>query len=236
VTAPGASAGPDAPTGAGPRRVWLRLGLLVAVLGAGYWAARALGLGHRLEPAALRRALRGAGVWSVPLFFAAFTVGELLYVPGLVFVGVAVYVYGPSLGALVALGGALCSVTVAFLLVRAIGGDALRAFRRPLLRRALRSLEARPIFTMFWLRSVFFMAPVLNYALALSGVGFRDYVLASGLGLVVPILGSAWALHWLLAQELSTLLTPAAVGAGVLLALAAAIWTLRRRGRRAATT
>ena len=44
--------------------------------------------------------------------------------------------------------------------------------------------------TVLLLRLVLWMAPELNYALALSNVGYRPYLVGSALGLVAPIGGT----------------------------------------------
>ena len=47
--------------------------------------------------------------------------------------------------------------------------------------------QERPVRSVALLRLVFWMFPPLNYALALSPVGLRDYVVGSALGLVLPL-------------------------------------------------
>jgi len=61
-----------------------------------------------------------------------FTTGQLLRVPGAVFVAAAVAVYGRYFGMVVALLGALVSVTVNFAVVRAFADRRLPMFSVPL--------------------------------------------------------------------------------------------------------
>jgi uncharacterized membrane protein YdjX (TVP38/TMEM64 family) len=163
--------------------------IVVAVLGLIFVAALLSGVADDVDPERVRTAIVDAGPWGVALFVAMFVVGELIHIPGMVFVLAGVLTYGRSLGFFVALLGAVASVAFSFWLVRTFGGQALAQLRFKVLQRMLSKLDARPVRTVFVLRSIFWIAPALNYALAMSRVRFRDYLVGSALGLVLPILG-----------------------------------------------
>ena len=114
-----------------------------------------------------------------------------MHVPGLVFIAVAVYVYGWWLGGALAYLAGLCSCATGFLVTRLLGGGAtLEQLDLPLpacLRGAFARLRERPVQTVALLRCFFFLAPALNSALALTPIRLRDYMLGSGLGLLVPL-------------------------------------------------
>ena len=78
-----------------------------------------------------------------------------------------------------------CAVT--FLSIRLVGGDALRQLKNRPARRLLEQLDGHPIRSVLCLRILFQTAPALNYALAMSGVGFRQYMLGTLLGMPLPI-------------------------------------------------
>ncbi len=170
---------------------WGRLAALAAVVVGLVVAGRMTGLTALLSAAQIRAALRAAGAWGPLLFVAGFCAGELVHVPGMVFVGAAVVAYGRLGGGALSLVGAMASLSVSFAVVRAVGGRPLGAVRWAWVRRMLVHLESRPVRTVALLRLVLWMAPQLNYALALSNVRFRSYVLGSALGLAVPILAVA---------------------------------------------
>ena len=149
--------------------------------------ASTAGLRDYLTPDQLRALLLGAGVCGVFTFLAAFAAGNLVQVPGWLFVTAGVVAWGAVAGGALALVGAILAVTLAFLVVRTVGGKPPEGKRRPLLERLLGGLERRPVRTIVILRAVFWMAPPLNYALALSRVKFRDYIVGSALGLAAPI-------------------------------------------------
>jgi uncharacterized membrane protein YdjX (TVP38/TMEM64 family) len=48
---------------------------------------------------------------------------------------------------------------------------------------------------------IFQTAPPLNYALAMTGVRFRDHLIGSALGLPLPIAAIALALDWLIRRS-----------------------------------
>jgi uncharacterized membrane protein YdjX (TVP38/TMEM64 family) len=53
------------------------------------------------------------------------------------------------------------------------------------------------------LRLILWMAPPLNYALAMSAVRFRDYVIGSALGLLIPIALASLFFDWVVATFLA---------------------------------
>ena len=164
-------------------RLMAALALALLLFGIG----RALGLQQHLTVESLRATLASAGTAGMLLYGIAFCLGELLHVPGLVFVAAGVLAYGPVLGGPLAFLGAVAAVSVSFWVVRAIGGRPLGELRIRWVRRALAQLDARPVATIALLRLVLILSPPLNYALALSPVSFVHYFLGSVLGLVAPM-------------------------------------------------
>jgi len=143
----------------------------------------------------VREAAQRSGWLGVLALAGLFTVGLLLQVPGVLFVGAAVLAYGGWAGGLIAFGSGLIAVTTSFALVRAVGGRTeAAAVRSRTMSRLLARIDRRPVWAVFLLRSIFWLSPPLNYALALSPIGLRDYVVGSAAGLALPIAG--WALFF----------------------------------------
>lgn len=132
--------------------------------------------------------VEAAGPWGFLVFAALFAVGELAHVPGIVFIIVGSMLWGPWAGAAISYVSALVSVSVAFVIVRRVGGQPLAGMERPWMRMAMMRLEERPIPTVTVLRLVFFMLPALNYLLALTPVRYRDFLVGSALGLVPGVI------------------------------------------------
>ncbi|MBI5479254.1 MAG: VTT domain-containing protein [Deltaproteobacteria bacterium] len=181
----------DAPAAA-PRPVrWWRIAALVALIVGLLVLGKVTGLTAYLTTERIRTTVEAAGWWGALLLIALFCVGELVHVPGFGFVAAAVIAYGRLGGGGLGYVGALCSVSVSFFVVRGVGGKALGAIRWRFVQRILGHLDAHPVRTITILRLILWMAPQLNYALALSRVRYRDYLLGSALGLALPLAGMA---------------------------------------------
>lgn len=169
----------------------LRHGRLLGVLAflALLWVGfRWLGLDAHFETQAIRQQLSMHPVGGVLLFIALFALGNLLQLPGWVFLAAAVFALGPLWGGAVTYLAAVTSCAITFAIIRAIGSNALREFRHPWAVRLLRQLDAAPVRSVAALRLLFQTLPALNVALALSGIGFRHYLAGTLLGLPLPIL------------------------------------------------
>jgi uncharacterized membrane protein YdjX (TVP38/TMEM64 family) len=124
---------------------------------------------------------------GVLLFVGLFSLGNLIQLPGLIFLAAAVLALGRLRGGLVTLVAANVSCAVTFLMFRLMGGDALMQLKSPLARHIFGTLHRRPVASITLLRTLFQTAPSLNVALALSGVKLRHYLLGTFLGLPLPI-------------------------------------------------
>jgi uncharacterized membrane protein YdjX (TVP38/TMEM64 family) len=172
------------------KSVWPRLVAVAALLFGFLVVAHITGLAERKPPeliAELRELMAAAGAWGVLLLSGTFLVGELLHIPGLVFVAVAVLSYGQLVGGTLGYLIAVLSVSFSFAVVRTVGGKAFGEMEIRWVKRALSKLDEHPIKTVALLRMVLTLAPPLNYALALSSVGFRDYLIGSAIGLAPPV-------------------------------------------------
>lgn len=166
---------------------WRRL-VVVVVLLALLWAlVEVTGLRARINPQALREGFATHRVWGFAAFVALFALGNLIQLPGWIFLASAVLALGPALGGAATLCAALFACTVTFVTVRAFGGGALRELHGPVARRLFARLDAHPVRSVALLRLLFQTVPALNYALALSGLRFRDYMLGTLIGLPVPV-------------------------------------------------
>ena len=176
---------PMAEAGKGRYRPLLLVALFLGLLAVGKFT----GLTDQLDAERIRQEVAAAGALGGLLFVAIFAVGELLHVPGMVFVAAAALAYGPYQGFAWALFGALVSVSLSFVVVRGVGGQALAKLEKAWIQKILAHLDRRPVLTVAALRTVLWLAPGLNYALAMTRIRFRDYLLGSSLGWVLPILG-----------------------------------------------
>jgi uncharacterized membrane protein YdjX (TVP38/TMEM64 family) len=197
--APSAEQAAGAGTTASPSRArFIRLGLLAAVLVGLYVVGHVTGVTERIDVRAVRDTVEDAGALGVLVFWVVFALGELLHVPGIVFVVSGLLVWGQLVGLPVAYVGAIGSMCASFYVVRSVGGRALAGVERPWIRRTLAKLEENPIRTVIILRFVLFLAPQLNYALALTNLRFRDYVIGSAIGIAPHIVAVTFLLDWVI--------------------------------------
>jgi uncharacterized membrane protein YdjX (TVP38/TMEM64 family) len=180
---------------------WLRLVVLVLLVGGFYALGKLSGFLDSVDISTLRTRVEAAGAIGLFVFVVLFAVGAIVQVPGMLFVATAILVYGKVGGYFAALAGASLAVCTTFLLARAVGGDAFSQVRQPWVRRLLDRLEQRPIRTLLLFRLVFFISPPLNYALALTSLRFRDYAIGSCLGLAAPTVVVTLAFDWLFQTE-----------------------------------
>ncbi len=143
----------------------------------------------------LQQRLEELGILAAPAFLLAFAIGELLHLPGILFVVAARVVFGPTMGFFLGYAGALLALTISFAVARRVV-SAARATREPwrprlrLLKIAFERLEARPIQSVALLRLVLWLAPPLTYALATTRLRTRDHLVGCAVGLVVPVLAA----------------------------------------------
>ncbi len=166
--------------------VWrlLAVVLLLLVL---FFAAHWLGLREHFNHDFIRQRIEQNQVSGLLLFVLLFVLGNLVQIPGWVFLAAAVLALGQSMGGVVTYVAACTSCAVTFVLIRAIGGDALRQLEHPLAVKIMQKLASRPVFSVVLLRTLFQTMPAVNYALAMSGIPFRQYLLGTLLGLPLPI-------------------------------------------------
>ena len=145
------------------------------------------GLRDHLDLAFVRQVILRHPIGGLVLFVLLFSLGNLIQIPGWVFLAAAVLALGRIWGGAVTYVAAVASCTFTFLAIRALGGDALRLLENRLARRILRELDTHPVASVTLSRLIFQTAPALNYALAMSGVRFRAYLIGTLIGLPLPI-------------------------------------------------
>ncbi|WP_152049539.1 TVP38/TMEM64 family protein [Tautonia marina] len=131
-------------------------------------------------------AIDRAGWWGYLVFVAVYVSAVVVMAPGTVLTLAGGYLYGPLLGAGLALFSAVTGASVAFLVSRRFARQAIR--RRIEADRRFRSLDRAVAQRGAWVVLLLRLSPavpfnVLNYALGLTGVRFTTYVLYSLVGM-----------------------------------------------------
>lgn len=135
----------------------------------------------------LQQMLRDHLASGLLIFVLVFVLGNLVQIPGWVFLAAAVLTLGQVWGGVVTYVAACISCVVTFLTIRLVGGDALRQLDNKLAVSLLARLDTHPVKSIVLLRMLFQTVPALNYTLAMSGVRFRAYLAGTLLGLPLPI-------------------------------------------------
>ncbi len=131
--------------------------------------------------------LRGAGFMGALIFVVAYVVAAVLLLPGSILTLGAGFAYGPLVGLLVVSPASVLASTAAFLLGRTLARDwvACRIDRDPRFAAVDRAIGQSGFSIVLLLRlSPIFPYSLTNYALGLTGVRLRDYVLASWIGML----------------------------------------------------
>ena len=177
------------------RRVLLGLLVIAFVAGAIYlWQTGGVSAGG------IRRWIDSLGPAAPVLFVVAFVAGGLIGLPGMAFVLGARLAFGPWWGGALGYLGGMCSITLPFVTARLLRRQAATPWRpkQKLLARAIDMLATHPIRAIFILRLFFWFNPPLSYALALTPVRFRDYMLGTGLAIapvvIIAMVASSWFL------------------------------------------
>jgi uncharacterized membrane protein YdjX (TVP38/TMEM64 family) len=168
-------------------RRYARLLVVLAVLAALWALAHFSGIKANLTPQFVRESFASHPLVDLLIFVVLFSVGNLIQIPGWVFLTAAVATLGGFWGGVSTYVAAIVSCAITFVLLRLVGGDALRTFKGRLAQRLFARLDAHPVQSVGILRLLFQTAPALNYALALSGIRFRNYMIGTLLGLPLPI-------------------------------------------------
>lgn len=171
-----------------PARKYGRLIAVVLFLTILYAVFRLTGLKDHFTLAFLQQLMLENRFGGLLLFVLLFALGNLIQIPGWLFLAAAVLTLGRGPGGMATYVAASVSCAATFLVIRCVGGDALRKLDNRVAVYLLRRLDVRPVASIVLLRMLFQTVPALNYALAMSGVGFRPYLIGTLLGLPLPIL------------------------------------------------
>ncbi|ARU89440.1 VTT domain-containing protein [Pseudomonas sp. M30-35] len=164
-----------------------RILLVVLVLIALFGLFEALGIRQQFSLEAVKSIIMMHKFAGILLFVLLFALGNLIQIPGWIFLAAAVLALGRLWGGVATYVAACFSCMLTYLSIRYIGGNALREIDNRLAKRLLAGLDKHPLMSIIALRMLMQTLPALNYTLALSGVRMRHYVLGTLLGLPLPI-------------------------------------------------
>lgn len=161
--------------------MWWRIALLAGLLLLAF-AAWLGGWAERLDPASFGALLRESGAWGPLLFVLAFSVGNGLGAPGALFLLPAIAVWPTAQAFLLVWAGAVGAGVVGYLFARTVG----RSFVERRLPQRLRELDARAsqraVRTVALVRLALFLLAPAHWALGLSSIRARPFLVGTILG------------------------------------------------------
>jgi uncharacterized membrane protein YdjX (TVP38/TMEM64 family) len=126
-----------------------------------------------------------AGFWA-PLFFILFyAAGVCLFIPGTLLTGLGAAIFGPYWGFVYVWIGAMIGAGAAFFIGRTLGRDFAASLVGDKLKKYDESIERNGFATVLYLRLVYFPFTAMNFGMGLTKVRFGDYLLGTGLGILV---------------------------------------------------
>lgn len=171
------------------------LAVLVAAFVAGAVWAYATG---RVTSSAVEQWLAALGPLGPAVFVGAFVAGAMIGLPGMVFVVGARLAFGAEAGFALGYGAGLLACIVPFATARRLRRGAAPVWqpRGRFARRAFDLVDEHPRRAVAMLRLVLWFSPPLSYALALTRVSLRDYIVGCAVALLPVVLAAVVATGW----------------------------------------
>lgn len=132
--------------------------------------------------------VRNTGVAGAFVFAAAYITGTVLLLPGTVLTAASGLLYGTFIGTLIVSPASVAGATISFLIARTFGRAwvSKKLAQYPKFSAIDKAVERQgfKVVLLMRLQPVFIPFAMLNYALGLTKVRLRDYVLASWIGML----------------------------------------------------
>lgn len=135
----------------------------------------------------LRGITSEAGFLGMVTFVGLTTAGYLMQLPGIIFVVAALLGWGTLVGSIMSFVGLTAATSASFWMIRSVGGSPVSDIENGWVRKMLTQLDDHPVRTVTVLRVVFFVNPLINAPLVLTDLRYRDYLLGSMIGFVIPL-------------------------------------------------
>jgi uncharacterized membrane protein YdjX (TVP38/TMEM64 family) len=212
----------------------VRVAAVVGVIAALAIAYRLGVLGRFADPGSVARMLVDLGVWGYVAFVGAYAAFQPFGIPGTAFVLAAALIWPWPIAFALSMAGTMAASVVGFSFARLVARDWVARMIPARFRKYDEALAARAFATVFVLRLVFWMPPLLHAFFGVSRVGFWTHFWGSLAGYVVPLFLMSY-----FGQKIFDALKDAPAGVWIALGIAVAVAVTagiivvgrRRRGR-----
>lgn len=171
----------------------LKFGLLLGFFLLSVWATFQFNLFQLFSVEAIREVVLSTGGWAILVFILLYIAGAVLPVPSTPFTLAGGILFGPFWGTIYTLVGAVLGASLAFALAKYLGESFVTRWVRNNFKKLHtydKRLEEHGFVTVFILRLIPLVPfSVLNYALGLTRVRFRPYLLATATGIIPGTFG-----------------------------------------------
>jgi uncharacterized membrane protein YdjX (TVP38/TMEM64 family) len=173
------------------------------------------------------------GWWAPVVFVIAFTLGELIHIPSVIWIFFAGLIWPIWLSIPLSLFAALCAAACSFLVARYILGDSFHEKLPRKFRYLNKKLEETPLRGVILIRLTTFLHPMMHWVLAASSVKLSTFVLGTLIGILpltvaIVLLGEVFLNWW---EQYSILI----LGAVVLMVTIAFIIQRKNRAEASST-
>jgi uncharacterized membrane protein YdjX (TVP38/TMEM64 family) len=168
-------------------RAAVKAGLLVALIIAGICLLRFTPARTFLTQDRLAQLLENAGLWAPLIFVMIFAAGVCLFVPGTLLIALGAGLFGTYRGFAYVWLGAMLGAAASFWIGRTLGREFARSLIGNRLKKYDEAIERNGFATVLYLRLIYFPFTPLNLGLGLTRIRFFDYLLGTGLGIVVGV-------------------------------------------------
>jgi uncharacterized membrane protein YdjX (TVP38/TMEM64 family) len=175
----------NAPEAGRRKRARIKAIVFVAFIASAIALVRLTPVKDYLTADALSRFLATAGLWAPFIFIVIYALGVCLFVPGSILTGLGAVIFGAYWGFVYVWIGAMIGASAAFLIGRTLGRDFAASLVGDRLRKYDDAIERNGFATVLYLRLVYFPFTPMNFGMGLTKVQFRDYLLGTGLGILV---------------------------------------------------
>lgn len=207
--------------------------LLIALFVAAGATAWATGFYEHLNLESIRTFVLDAGWLGPPLFVAVFLIQGMALAPAFPFLLAAGFIWPPWQAFALNMAGCLASCLIGFVYTRTLGRELVEKRLPDSMRRFESRVVERALPTVIVVRTMFFLGPYAHWALGLSPVNLRVYLLGSAIGCIPWVVGftffGSFVMEW--AEQQSPMLW-LVLGGVVLLIIMATAWrriTARRK-------